>query len=266
MDSFRIRIWLLLLLLRTGLTFCSSTDSSRISIFYRAGRDISKLTPKIENYSNLSFSQGLKNDLSKSNFINLSLGLVYQNKNSWGYGVVYSNVFLSEMNYNPEVYFLNENPNYMGLGSSWLRELNLTLHLFSGRVEHSFQKKCFYATPYFEAGIGKINFPQFRYLVKKEDENQFVEVGSILESGNHFVLNLGAEVGVRFIENLFFFSASPGLAYYRIAWNQTDYRTTLSTNTIDDPKKYSSQQTRFIFTIALGARLPLTKEFFNKIF
>jgi len=266
MGNIRIGFWVFLLVLKSGFTYSNPTDSSKISIFFRSGRDITKPLPKLENYSNMGFSQALINHFSKSTFIQQTVGISYQQANKWGFGFLYSFMPIEKMNYNPEVYYANQNPGFFWLGSPSFRIFNLDIHLFSGRIEHSFQKKCFYATPYFEAGIGKINFPQFRYLVKKEDENQFVEVGSILESGNHFVLNLGAEVGVRFIENLFFFSASPGLAYYRIAWNQTDYRTTLSTNTIDDPKKYSSQQTRFIFTIALGARLPLTKEFFNKIF
>jgi len=246
--------------------FAQNVDSSRIEFFFRAGADQTK---KIVNNPppEGTLSQAYQNGIKKSDFIQGHCGLVFQKANGWGFGLLYSFFNLPEISFLRNEYFGTLYPNYE-LGNFYnLPSANpITMgnnyqHFLSIHLEHSFQKKFWFARPFAEIGTGFIKISDLNQVLKKRDENKFLEARVNFNSRPSFNATFGLDLGVRFLKDFFSISFSPGLAHYSWNWTQTETAIDLKGNQIKKSANYATSQTRFIFMVNLGCRIPLNLRF-----
>ena len=244
--------------------FCQKSDSSRIAVFYRAGRDIT--IPEYKAEAPLtSIGEAVEKGFSQTDFVQLHLGLVYQMRNRWGLGLVYSNFLSPEIPVNSSAYFKAQYPGYAVVNPPGAGKLNLGSDFLSLHLEHSFQKKFLFVCPYAEAGIGRIKEPEIQAFMKQPDANRYLSVGVSYSSGLSSSYTCGVDLGVRFIKDLFFFCFSPSVGYYRWQWTQTDYSTDFFGQTTRSEQQFSLRQTHFLLMVNMGIRIPFSSQFYKTL-
>jgi hypothetical protein len=247
------------------LLVAQALDSTRLEFFFRSGRDQTKQAI-INPTPNSNLNDAYKKGLRTSDFTHGNLGIVFQKPNGWGFGLVYSFFFVPEISFLKSEYFKRQYPEYADINPGYSEENPKTTgynyaHFFSLHLEHSFQKKFWFARPFVEFGMGVVNFEGFRKVLKKTDENKFLDSQVNLNSGPCFTSTFGLDLGVRFLRNLFSISFTPALGIYNWNW-------TLVESSIDpvgkqtlNSRNFSSNQFRFLFMANLGCRVPLDLKF-----
>lgn len=244
--------------------YSQKSDSSRIAFFYRAGRDIT--VPEHTEKGSLPYVEdAVKKGFRQSDFVQLHVGLVYQMRNRWGLGFVYSNFPTPEIPVHIETHFESLYPGYSVVNPTGAGKLNLGSDFLSLHVERSFQKKFFFVCPYAEAGMGYGKQPIMRAFMKQSDANRYLAVAVSYRAPLSYSYTCGMEVGVRFFKNLFSISLSPSIGSYNWHWTQTDSSVDFFGQKTSVEKRLSICQTHFLFMANIGIRLPLSLQFYETL-
>lgn len=244
--------------------FCQQGDSSRVAVFYRAGRDIT--VPEYKEEVPLpSIGEAVEKGFNQADFVQMHFGVVYQIRNKWGLGVVYSQFMTPEIPISAVAHFETLYPGYAVTNPKRNGKLDMGSDFLSLHVEHSFQKKFLFFSPYAEAGIGNVNQPEVRAFMKQTDANRYLSVAVVYRSSLSATYTFGADLGVRFYKGLFSFSFSPSVGNYRWRWAQTDYSTDFYGRKTQSEEWFSLRQTHFLLMVNFDVRLPLYMKFYEDL-
>lgn len=245
--------------------FCQQRDSSRIAVFYKAGRDVTMPLKTKEEAPLPAVGEAIEKGLRQSDFVQLHFGLVYQMPNGWGLGGVYSDFATPDIATNSDLYFETCYPEYRVVNRKGIGKLGLRSQFVSLHVEHSFQRKFLFFSPYANAGLGYVKPPHLQAFMKQPDANRYLSADVGQRSPLSASYTVGVDLGVRFYKNLFTFCFSPSLGHYQWRWTQTDSSIDFYGRKTSTEQNFSIRQTHFLLMVNFGVRLPLQYIFYETL-